>query len=85
MILLFPKKFEKKTVIFWVQSCGLFFDAVLSWRIGYNRMCTNGRQMVFRQYEPSCVFLIEQNSSHENYTYGRHEVSRPKFFDTETI
>jgi hypothetical protein len=75
----------KKTVIFWVRSCGLFVDAFLSWRIGYNRMCTNGRQTVFRQYGSSCEFLKGPYSSHENHTYGRHEVLRPKFFDTETI
>ena len=84
MILLFIN-FLKKTVIFWVRSCGLFVDAFLSWRIGYNRMCTNGRQTVFLQYGSSCEFLKGPYSWHENHTYGRHEVLRPKFFDTETI
>ena len=69
----------------WVRSCGLFVDAFLSWRIGYNRMCTNGRQTVFLQYGSSCEFLKGPYSSHENHTYGRHEVLRPKFFDTGTI
>ena len=60
----------------------------VSWRIGCNWMCINGKQMAFRQYESSCEFASWHMTLHENYTYGRREVSCPiwrYFFDTETI
>ena len=74
--------------IFLVHFCELFVDAVLSWRNGCNKICTNGKQMVFLQYESSCEFVTWKMISHDSCKQGRCEVSCPiwrQLYQTETI
>ena len=47
----------EETATFWVQSCERFVDADLSWMNGCNRICINGKQMVFHQHDSSCEFV----------------------------
>ena len=61
----------EETATFWVQSCERFVDADLSWMNGCNRICTNGKQMVFLRHDSSCEFVSWRIGCNWMCTNGR--------------